>query len=307
MILNRQAFLDSAGCFWLAGALLFSGCGGSPPRAVQAVSQSPELLNMSTGDTKQITVTVNPNTASVTTGFTTTLNSNPDSSCAASLTLRSQTGRGSLPHPVTASPAGCSGVFTAQASADGVRSSNTTTVRVPPQILVQMINGEAGGQEAPGDTSQLAVGVAARNRFNDAGFFPGATNYQNTITPDQFLGLTIPPGQITHGPEPELSHAVGVFTREVDDFISPAGGPKSQCFFSPTVTEWEQIQPALQSGTTDPTGIPNPTGCYSQTMNGAQIRVISSVANNADGRAAPAFVFQGLRVSSTAPVVIGLP
>ena len=152
------------------------------------------------------------------------------------------------------------------------------------------MNGEAGGQTAPGDMSQSALGVAARNRFGDSTFFAGATNYQNTITPAQFLGLNNPAGQVQDGPEPALSNAAGVYARLVGDIV---GG--SQCFWSHTLAQWQTVQAALTSGQTN---FPQNTGapaCYNSVAGmGPQIVIVGSVGQSTRGgvfAGAPAFLF----------------
>ena len=267
--------------------------------SVLSVSESPTQIAMSTGDTNnQITVSVNPGTVTATTSFagTSPPSINPNSSCAATLSIPGQTGQGSLASTVTASPANCSGIFNVTATANGVSSSNNTTVEIPPQVLIQMMYGEAKGA---GSNAQLAVGVAARNRFNDTTYFNGDTNYQNTIVSSQFNGIDI---TITTGVTPELGNAIGVFSRSTNDFITPTGKSSSQCFFTPTATQWTQINAAVQSGTTNEGQVPNATGCYSLSPYQQQIRVVTYVGTNSSG--VPWFVFQGPRSSSSDPVAV---
>jgi hypothetical protein len=166
-----------------------------------------------------------------------------------------------------------------------------------------MLRGEA--YTAP-DTAQLGVGVAARNRFNSP-YFSGSTNYQNTITcnnPCQFNGIAT---QITNGPENYLDNAVSVWLGNTGNFITPSGKNPSQCFFSPSDSQWTSISNALQSGTTSEAGIPNQTTCFSGAPNGQQIRVVSGVGTNPQSNnGAPNFVFHGARSSSSDPVVVSV-
>jgi len=122
---------------------------------VRRVSQSPDRLQMSTGDVGEIVTTVEPSTVNATVSFNNSLSSNPHSDCNVDLVTPGNSGYGTINSPVQATPAGCSGIFNSQASAGGMQSSNSTAVEVPPQILIKMIWGEAEGQST---TSQQGVG-----------------------------------------------------------------------------------------------------------------------------------------------------
>jgi len=179
---------------------------------------------------------------------------------------------------------------------NGQFSSNSTKVVVPPQILIQMLYGEAHGQVAIGDNiSQLAVGVVARNRFSQPQWFSGVATYQAAITPDQFMGIS----PITNGPSPELDNAAAVFAGTTTVSVANAG-----CFFSPTAGGWATIQAALASGTKDNFSVERDPSCYSTQK---QFVVKQSVGNNADGSGAPAFIFQQQRNPATDPAVIQIP
>ncbi|MFQ5663804.1 MAG: hypothetical protein ACE5HL_08230 [Terriglobia bacterium] len=264
------------------------------PGKVITVSQSPSEFNMSTGDTKQITVSVNPSTVTVKTSFTTNLLNppgNPDSSCQASLSIPGKTGQGNIAHNVSASPAGCSGVFSTRASADGVPSTNTTTVRIPPQKIIQMIEAEAGG--TGNNSAMTAVAIVARNRIRDTQFFDSDTTYQNTIRSGQFAFT----GTAT-GIQPELNIAVGVFTGATQD--NTCG---SLAFWSPTPAEWQIVQDAIASGQTDfppGTGAPNFQDPFQSRR---QIVHIQAVGFKADGQ--PNFLFLRSR-SLTVPAAVQL-
>jgi hypothetical protein len=260
------------------------------------VSQSPSSFNMSTGDTdKSITVTVQPSQAVLTRVFSQGLLRNPNSDCNAQISIATQTGSGTTTHQVTVPSqyAGCSGVFGAIATANGIQSSGDTTITIPPQILIKMIIGEAGGET---DTAMRAVGVAARNRIypSQDPLFPGQGTYQTAIIPSQFQGAT---NATTNGPEPPLTHAADVYDQRVGDIV--AG---SRCFWSPTAPQWATVQTALQSGTTTfPSGTGGTT-CYADPAQ-RQIVYKVSVGNNSNGCGAPAFLFLRPRSASDPAVV----
>jgi hypothetical protein len=268
----------------------------SPPPPPQV---SPSTLSLSTGDTnKTITTTVTP-PYSFTPAFAWGLQTNPNSSCAASLSFSNNSGTGSVNTTVTAAPAGCSGIFNALAVVNGQTSSNSVQITVPPQILIQMLVGEAVGQTGPGDTSQLAIASSAKNRFGDSNF-PGGTTatYQAVIIPNQYFGAS---NTTPNGPEPELSNAVSIFNGTTGDIV---GG--SKCYWSPTAAQWAIVQQALNTNAAafpDNTGAP---GCWAGQ--GRQIVYKTSVGTNTRGgdfAGAPAFLF--LRQSSATPVVVQIP
>ncbi len=263
------------------------------------LSQSPAVLNLSTGDTdKQITSTVSVAAMGFTPAFSVGLQENPNSSCQATLGFSNDSGTGSAQTTVTAGEAGCSGIFNAIATTGGKVSTGSTQIVVPPQILIKMLVGEAGGQTAAGDMTQPAIGVAARNRFDDPDFDSPST-YQAAIVPEQFEGLNNPVANaLENGPEPPLTHASGVFSNAIGAIVENA-----TCFWSPTTAEWTIVQAALDSGTTTfPENVGDPD-CY--LPNERQALVKTSVADNASGgesAGAPAFLFIQQR-DSTAPAV----
>jgi hypothetical protein len=185
----------------------------------------------------------------------------------------------------------------------GRSSSNSTQVVVPPQILLQMLYGEAHGQAAIGDSvSQLAAGVTARNRFSQPGWFSGVTTYQDAITGSQFESIRTCLAQnncIPNGPTPDIDNAAAVFAGTTTVSAANAG-----CFFSPSHEAWLTIQAQLQSPNAVLTRVPNDTGCYGNRM---QYVVKQSVGSNADGRGAPAFIFVQERDPSSSPAVIEIP
>ncbi len=135
---------------------------------------NPNQMNLSTGDMgKYVTTTVSPNNITFAPNFTNQFlldNTNPNNSnsnCYPTLSFSSGSGQGSVNSTITANSYPCGGIFRGAVLAGPAgHSSNAIEVVVPPEVLVQMIWGEANGQGAIGDnTSELAVGVAARNRF----------------------------------------------------------------------------------------------------------------------------------------------
>jgi hypothetical protein len=267
------------------------------------------------GDTTDcVTITVTP-AAALTPAFPPfALSSSPNNNttnCYASLSFSSASGQGSVSSTVTASPAACGGIFTGYALAGpNGNSSNTIQVAVPPEVLVQMIWGETNGQGAIGDNvSEQAVGVAARNRFSQPQFFSSVTTYQAAVTP-----CPCPPGQfngvnravannIYNGPSPELSNAVAVFVGTTNVTVANAG-----CFFTPTASDWANIigpQLVYQTATLVPAS--NDPQCYTKTPYGQQYLVKQSIANNANGQGAPAFIFVQQKPSANAPTVTLIP
>lgn len=260
---------------------------------------SPQRLDLSTGDANRlITTTANPGTTQFTPTFSAGAQSNPNSSCAVVLNFSQNGGTGSVNTTVTASPPGCSGIFDGvRAQVGSTQSTNSTKIVVPPQIMIKMVIGEAGGQ--PGDVDQQSILVSARNRFGDSAF-PGGTaqTWQAVLVPSQYYGAS---NGTTDGPDQELRNAAQVFTGEVADTV--AG---SKCYWSPTNSQWANVQAALNSGTKKfppATGAP---GCWqSQTR---QIVYKSSMGVNISGgpnyNTAPAFVFLRLRPQNNDPAVI---
>lgn len=109
--------------------------------------------------------------------------SNPNSNCAVNLAFAPSSGVGSVNTVVTASPAGCSRIAdNVRANEGSTQSSNAAKIVVPPQIMIKMVVGEAGGQ--PGDIDQQAILVSARNRFGDNVFPGGKTaTWQAVVVP----------------------------------------------------------------------------------------------------------------------------
>jgi hypothetical protein len=260
-----------------------------------SISQVPSHLNLSTGDTnKSLTVSALPAGLIFLPTFKANTTSNPNSNCAARLSFSSSQGAGSANGAITAGTAGCSGVFSVTSAIGFTAGTSGSEVIVPPQILIQMLYGEAHGQSSP---TQMAIGVATRNRFSQPSLFSGVTTYQDAITSHQFAGINT---SIINGPSPTIDNAALVFTSR--DGVSVAN---AACFFSPDGAEWKIIQAALKSVTTAP--LPKFTSdpqCYPVPTR--QYIVKQSVENNANGNGAPAFVFVQAR-KPTDPTVIQIP
>ena len=262
---------------------------------------SPTTLNLSTGDTYRfVTTTASPATTSFTPTFTVGSQSNPNSSCAVGLNFSGNGGTGSVDTTVTAGPPDCSRIFNdVRAQVGSTASTNSTKIVIPPQIMIKMIVGEAGGQ--PGDTDQHAILASARNRFGD-GMFPGGTTstWQHVLIPSQYPGVS---NGTTNGPNRELRNAAQIFTGEIGDIV---GGTK--CYWSPTYSQWLNIQAALQSATKK---FPSNTGvsdCWRNLTR--QIVYKASIGLNVSGGStyanAPAFVFLRLRQQNV-PAVVQIP
>ena len=170
---------------------------------------------------------------------------------------------------VAGSPTGCSRIAdNVRAVVGSTQSSNFAKIVVPPQVMIKMVVGEAGGQ--PDDIDQQAILVVSTKqiwRWDVSG---------------------------------ELGNASGVFTGQVTDIV--AG---SKCYWSPTNTQWHIVQSTLQSGTTT---FPAGTGAPAWwTTNKRQIVYKASIGLNVSGGSqyanAPAFVFVRQRQSNQAAAI----
>ncbi len=268
------------------------------PAIVLRLSLSPTQVNMSSGDANvTIQLTISPSTASVLPAFTSGLSSNPNSSSTASISIQNPSNNVSASYnaPITASGTNSpSGLFTVLAAANGV-TSNTANLEIPPQVLIQVLYGEAHGQAAIGDTvSEPAVGSSIKDRFGHSEFPGGSVStYQAVIVSSQYNGINT---SITTGVEPELDVAVSLFNGTQGDTV--AGSP---CLFSPTASGWASIQAALNSGTTTVPNVTNDPQCYGSNR---QLVYKSSIGNNANGNGAPAFIFERQKSSSSNPAVV---
>jgi hypothetical protein len=256
------------------------------------ISQLPPMLNMSSGDTDQtIDFSITPDTVPLTVAFATGMLSNPNSSSAATVdipTIVNAVGDESAPITVIGSNSP-SGLFYAVACATGGAPCAPigTDIKIPPQILIQMMQSEAGGTNT---TAMGAVGDVVRNRFGSAFFNPPYSTYQNTIVSGQFTFTGT-----SNGIEPELDQAVSVFTRSGGDFCG------ALAFWTPTHSQWTAVQSAINSGTTTfPSGSGAPV--YSSwPASQQQILNVTSVGNQSNG--APNFLFLVLRGPTQAAAV----
>ena len=237
-----------------------------------------------------------------------TVNLVPVSNCTIGpLSIQFGNGTGSASSVVTASPAGCSGISSGYGVVNGTTTGNITQVVVPPQILLQVMYGEAYGEARayPNGIDEQAVGVTIRNRLGDSTYFSGSTTYQNTITTQQFpngaINTSITTGTTPQGTQsPELINAAAVFAGTTSVSVASA-----KCYFSPTSSEWQSIQAALNSPTTDLPTVADDPGCYTHHEQFVYKMSISpsTIPINAG---APAFIFTQYR-AQTAPAVIEIP
>jgi hypothetical protein len=271
----------------------------------RTVSQAPPTMSVSSGDSKSISVTIAGPAGNL--SFTTSLQSNPNSSMIASVSVAGNSNAsGTANYPIsvnglTSCPTNCpSGIFQSKACVGLACANPATIITIPPQNLIQMLYAEAHGQIAQGDASQASIGTCARNRINNVDF-PGSTNWQNTVTSSQY---SLSSQQ--NGSTPETTNAGGIFGNTTTDQV---GG--STCFWSPRNTQqypqWPNIQTALNSHTTTfPSNVAAPA-CYGGVPR--QIVVKTSVANSNRGggyAGAPACVFLRKR-NSTDPAVVQIP
>ncbi len=270
----------------------FGGNGGAN---VITISLSPTLLNMSSGDTgKGLTVSTNPSSVASAVVFDTGAIVNPNSSSTATFTYnRPSTFTGNDLWTIsiggTNSP---SGTENALACTYGVCASQVSNTAVPPQVLIQMMQAETQGTT---DTAMTAVGEVVRNRFGSPMFNPPYSTYQLAIpgNPVQF-GTS----STTTGIEPELDIADSVFTG-----TSAGNFCGSLAFWTPTSTQWQTLQTALQSGTTTfpaSTGAPtfNPSTWPTSQQ---QILFVPSIGMNSSG--VPYFLFLAQRTSTQAAAI----
>jgi hypothetical protein len=259
---------------------------------VLSISQSPTILNMSSGDTgKGVTVTVSPASIASSVAIAQGGITNPNSSSPATFTYNkpsSFTGNDLWTISIggTNSP---SGDQDSQACVYGVCASQSSNVAVPPQIFIQMIQAEAGGNNS---TSMTAVAEVVRNRFTSSIFNPPYSTYQNAI-PGQFATTSTP-----NGIEPELDIAASIFTgSSAGNFCS------SLSFWTPTSSQWNVVQSALSSGTTTfPTGTGAPTYDPSKwPTSSQQILFVPAVGTNSSG--VPYFLFLSQRNATQAAAV----
>jgi hypothetical protein len=290
------------------GWLGFNNCPivGSAPGGgsnVISISQSPTILNMSSGDTgKGITVSASPASVASSVVFLQGSITNTHSSNQATFTLNKPgtfTGNDLWTISIggTNSP---SGIQSQQACSFGVCANATSTTDVPPQILIQVLNGEAHGQASSGDTvSEPAIGSSIKNRFGRSEFPGGSqSTYQAVIVSSQYNGINT---AVTTGVEPELDVGVTLFNGTQADTVA-----SSPCFFSPTSADFNAIENAFLSGTTTVPPLSTDPQCYAGSTPGRQIVVKNSIPNNVNGSGVPAFVFERQKSSDSNPAVVSI-
>jgi len=268
-----------------------TGTGGGSPGNSITVSQSPTILNMSSGDTNLgVTVSVSPSSVASSVVFAQGGVANYNSSSTATFTYNKPTNftgndLWKISIGGTNSP---SGVQNSQACTYGVCSSQLSGVDVPPQVLIQMIEAEAGGTDS---TTMTAVAEVAKNRFGSAVFGGQYTTYQNTIIPGQFAMSAT-----TTGIQPELDIAASVFAG-----TSAGNFCGALSFWTPTSSQWQTVQTALQSGsTTFPSNTGAPTYSSWDTSQ-QQILFVPAVGTYSNG--VPYFLFLAQRGSTQAAAV----
>ena len=287
---------------------------------IPGATNNAQMLAMSTGDNPQVKTSASNSAYPIDAVYITALEGgngaigNPHSDCQASLSISEGTGTGSATSTISASPAGCSGVFGAYSAVGGTTTQNTIEVVVPPQILIQMLYGEAHGQAVTGDTvSEQAIGAAVRNRFGDPVYFSKVNTYQDAITGGQFVSIQTCQAAgncVQNGTTPELSNAALLFGGVTTGAMNVAN---AKCFFSPDADDWSDIQDALGNSkvTVVPTVNDDP-GCFSRQVKGQihreneQFVYKASIGDNANGSGAPAFIFVQYKKSSD-PAVIQIP
>ena len=292
--------IESTAHYPICPAKQFSPGGGGN---TITISQSPANLNLSSGDTnKGITVSVSPSTVASSVVFAVGSVTNHNSATAATFTYNQPgtfTGNDlwKLSIGGTNSP---SGDQSAQACVSGACASQLTTTNVPPQVLIQVLYGEAHGQAASGDSvSEPAIGSSIKDRFGRSEFPGGSSStYQAVIVSSQYVGIAT---SVTTGVEPELDVAVSLFNGTQADSV--AGSP---CFFSPNANDWTAVENAYLSGTTTVPSLSTDPGCYKNAAPGRQIVIKDSEPDNINGNGAPAFLFEKQKTSDSDPAVVAI-
>ena len=266
--------------------------------SIPGAPNNAQMIPMSTGDSPQITTTASIGSYPVDVIYSSPLETNPHSTCNASVSAPEARGTGSASSHISASPSGCSGIFGVYGNDGATTTQNVIDVVVPPQALIQVLYGEAHGQAVTGDAvSEPAIGSTIRNRFGDTVYFPGVNTYQDAITPSQFMGIN---AAITTGTAPELSNAALIYGGVTTDAMNVGN---CKCFFTPDATGWTKIQAALNSGTTTLPAVNFDPKCFSSNR---QFVYKGSIGNNTNGSGAPAFIFEQWR-KSTDPAVTRIP
>lgn len=277
-----------------------NGCGaygtGNPSPNVAQVSVSPPAISISSGDTsKTLSVQVNPSSDASLAAASASLLSNPSSASNATVSL-SPPGSFTGNDPWTISVSGTnspSGIFSATACASTACSQNSSTITIPPQVLIQVLYGEAHGQAVSGDTvSEPAIAASIQNRFNNSGF-GSPTTWQAIVISSQYNGIAT---SITNGQQPELTVAVSAYDGVSSDIV--AGSP---CFFTPDSAGFAAIQSAFNSSATTVPTVNYDPRCYGSNR---QLVWKTSIGNNIHLQGVPAFIFERAKVGSAAVVQI---
>jgi hypothetical protein len=269
------------------------GGGGASANAnltvqVTRVRSMTPFLNVSTGDPaseRTILALVDPPSVNVRVRFSVTAQRNVGGTAQATLTVPEKTDRDIIITNAKASPSGSSGVFTVRVVTSGVDSTNGCEVRVPPQILIQMLAQEA--RELPSPVVRQYLAWALRNRFNDKEYFPSQRTYAAAIQ-----DATTDPN-VVNGKEPELSAAAEVFA------ALPETDPTRGCqgFWSPTASQWATVNELLSSRANEmptPKGVTGISFFYGGNPNITQIVYFPAVGPRNGGdpsRPIPAFLF----------------
>ncbi len=263
------------------------------PAAVITVNQSPSQIKMSTGDTGTLNVVTSPSSFAPGILISYGMTSNPNSAYATSAKFSPPgtfTGNDNWKVSATSSSNSPSGIFIGTACVNAVCASQTTTIIIPPQLLIQMMYAEAGGTN---QTAMQSLGETIENRFSSPLFDNTFYNWQNSLVSGQVALNT----SITTGVQPELNAAVNVFTD------TNAGWCGALSWWSPTSAQWSSVQNAISSGTTTfPSGTGAPT--YNSSVwptSSQQILYVSSVGIKSGG--VPNFLYLATRTSSQAAAV----
>jgi hypothetical protein len=227
------------------------GGGGASANAsltvqVTRVREMTPFLNLSTGDpasARTIAALIEPPSVDVRVRFSVAAQRNVGGTAQATLTVPEKTDRDIIITNVKAGPSGSSGVFAVRVETSGVDSTNGCEVRVPPQILLQMLRKEARGLE--NTNLRKFLSWTMRNRFGNTAYFNGQNTYEAAIRAAATWDSSFSDGQGT-----ELDAGASVFAAtSVNDPINgdPTGG--CQGFWSPTPAQWLRVKEALASKT----------------------------------------------------------
>ena len=259
--------------------------------SIPGATNNAQMIAMSTGNVPQLTTTASIGSYPVDVLYSSPLEANPHSTCTASLSIPEGKGTGSATVHMSAASAGCSGIFSIYGNAGKTTTQNAIDVVVPPQLLIQVLYGEAHGQAVTGDTvSELAIGSAIRNRLGDTKFFAGVNSYQDAITPSQFIGINT---GINHGTAPELNNAALIYGGVTTDAMNVAN---CKCFFTPDAPGWAKIKTALNSPSTTVVPVvnsdPGASPCHRSTTSSLFTKS-PSAATRTEVELLPSFSFNG--------------